>query len=287
MQTGTLYVVATPIGNLGDITYRARDVLSQVAYVAAEDTRHTRHLLSHLGLNPRLLAVHEHNEQSAAQRLIPLLQAGASVALVSDAGTPGVSDPGARVVAAVREAGFPVVTIPGPSALTAALSLSGFTHPHVLFYGFLPPKAKARESALEALRHAPYTLVFYEAPHRIRESLADLARVLGAERRIALCKELTKTFETVQVSSLEAAQAWLAEDAAREKGEFVLIVEGVPPTASPANPLESGTVLRTLLTELPLAQAAKLAAALTGESREALYQEGLALRKRGSSPGGE
>src|SRR5688572_16526952 len=210
---GTLYVVATPIGNLQDVTLRAIDVLKRVDAVAAEDTRVTAKLLGHYGVGTKkLIALHEHNETRAAPGIIAELERGRSVALTSDAGTPAFSDPGARLVALVRAAGFPVVPIPGPTAAAAALSASGFAGPQFLFYGFLPARAGERRQALEGLAATPYATVFYEAPHRIVEAVADLAAILGAARRVVIARELTKVFETVHVCDLGVAGSWLAED---------------------------------------------------------------------------
>ena len=274
----TLYVVATPIGNLKDVTLRALDVLRNVDAIAAEDTRVTTRLLSHYDITPRrMIALHEHNENRAAPQIISVLARGSSVALVSDAGTPAFSDPGARLVTAVREAGYPIVPIPGPNAAAAALSASGFTAPHFLFYGFLPAKAGERRKALEAIAHAPHTLVLYEAPHRVVETVADLTLVFGGARRIVLGRELTKIFETIHVCLLAEANEWLAEDANRTKGEFVLIVEGaqVDPDAALT---EATNTLGILLAELPVKQAAALAARLTGARKNELYALALKLK---------
>jgi 16S rRNA (cytidine1402-2'-O)-methyltransferase len=272
---GLLYVVATPIGNLGDITLRALDVLKQADLIAAEDTRQSGHLLKHFGIAAKLISVREHNEEAGALKIIEALRNGRRVALVTDAGTPAVSDPGARVVAAVRAAGFTVLPIPGASAVIAALSVSGITAPHFLFYGFLPAKGGERRSALEALKPLPYTLVFYEAPHRITETIADLCAVLGGARDIVFARELTKTFEQIQVCRLSEASAWLDADANRQRGEFVLIVSGASADA------ETGAgerVLKILLRELPASQAAKLAAQISGEKKNALYELALRLK---------
>ncbi len=264
-----LYVVATPIGNLGDITLRALDVLKRVNCVAAEDTRVTGHLLAALGISKPLLSVREHNEQQSAEKLIGRIAAGEAVAYVTDAGTPAISDPGALLVRAVREAGLPVVPVPGASAVVAALSVAGFAPGPWLFAGFLPPKAKARRDAIQALKHLSSVLVFYEAPHRVREMLADLAAVLGGERRMCVARELTKQFEETACMHLHETAAWLDASAYREKGEFVLVVEG----AAAAEPglADAEQVLRTLAEELPASQAAKIAAKLTGRKKAELY----------------
>lgn len=272
---GRLYVVATPIGNLGDMTLRAREVLARVDWIAAEDTRVTARLLAHLGVSKPMFSVREHNERAGAKRIVEALARGESVALVTDAGTPAVSDPGAHVVAAVRAAGFSVVPVPGPSALTAALSVSGFADPHFLFYGFLPAKSGERKAALATLRALPFPLVFYEAPHRIRDTLADLAAQLGAKRQVVIARELTKLFEEIHVCDLGEARAWIEADANRQRGEFVLVVAGAAPTGERE---EARRVLEILLGELPASQAARLASAITGERKNSLYPLALALK---------
>ena len=276
-ESAVLYVVATPLGNLGDLTARAAAVLRAVPWVAAEDTRHSAPLLRHLGSAARLLPAHEHNEEAAAQQVIGKLAAGESVALVSDAGTPAVSDPGARLVARVREAGYPIVPLPGPCAAVTALSASGIAAPHWLFQGFLPTKAKQREEALRELAALPVALVFYEAPHRILETVAALATTLGAARRIVIARELTKLFETIHACPLGEAKAWLEADGNRQRGEFVLIVEA--PAAAEGDSAEAERVLRLLLDDgLPVKQAAKLAHAITGAAKNDLYARALTLR---------
>ncbi|GAB1234553.1 16S rRNA (cytidine(1402)-2'-O)-methyltransferase [Ferrigenium sp. UT5] len=274
-----LYVVATPIGNLGDITLRALDVLGGVAFVAAEDTRNTRHLLQHHGIgDARLLALHQHNERAGAEKIIALLQQGQSVALVTDAGTPAVSDPGALLVGAVRAAGFRVIPIPGASAAIAALSVSGLAAPHFLFYGFLPNKSAARRSALQALDENPCTLVFYEAPHRILECVADLHAVFGDDREIVFARELTKLFEHIHTCKLGEAMDWLNSDPNNQRGEFVLLVAAAP-LRNEETAAEAERVLAALLRELPLKQAVGLAVQITGVSKNVLYQRALALKQ--------
>lgn len=270
-QPGTLYVVATPIGNLRDITLRALDVLKSVDLVAAEDTRVSRGLLAAYGIQARLVALHEHNERQVTHRLLAELRSGRSAALVSDAGTPAVSDPGAHLVRSLRDAGIPVVPVPGPSAVTTAFSAAGLAAPHWLFYGFLPAKAKARREALRDLKDAPWHLVFYEAPHRVAECVADMAAVLGAGRELTVARELTKRFEQVHTLPLGEAAAWLAADADRSRGEFVLIVSGAGQTPG-CEEGEARRILDALLEELPASQAARLAARLTGRSRGELYE---------------
>jgi 16S rRNA (cytidine1402-2'-O)-methyltransferase len=274
--TPALYVVATPLGNLDDITLRAIATLRAADVIACEDTRHTRRLLDHLGIQAQLLAVHEHNESAAAEKLIGLLGAGKHVALVSDAGTPGISDPGARAVAAVRAAGFPVVPLPGPSAAIAALSAAGLADARFLFAGFLPAKATARRAAIAKLAAVPAALVFYEAPHRIEETVADLAELLEPQRTLVVARELTKLFEQIAVMSLAEGSAWLAADDNRRRGEFALVVSGPPPRDG--LDAEVDRVLGALLAELPVKQAAKLAATITGAAKNDLYQRALELK---------
>ena len=266
----------TPIGNLGDMTQRAIDILRQVPWVAAEDTRHSAPLLKHFGCTARLLAVHEHNEEAAAQQVIARLADGDSVALVSDAGTPAVSDPGARLVARVRLAGYRVVPLPGACAAVTALSASGLADAHFLFYGFLPAKAAQRRDALRELAGLPYTLVFYEAPHRILETVEALAEVLGAERTLIVARELTKIFETIHSCPLAAAHDWLTADSNRQRGEFVLLVSAAPAAADDG---EGERVLKLLLAEgLPVKQAAKLAHDITGVAKNAMYELALKIK---------
>ena len=274
-----LYVVATPIGNLRDITLRALDVLAHCDVVAAEDTRNTAHLLTHHGIAARrLLALHQHNEREAAQKLISQLAQGLAVALVTDAGTPAVSDPGALVVQAVRAAGHRVVPVPGANAALAALSASGLAAAHFLFYGFLPSKPAARRSELQALAGFPYTLVFYEAPHRIVECIADLQTVLGPGRQIVFARELTKMFETIHACALGDAPEWLDADANNRRGEFVLLVSGAEPPKEGLDP-EAERILASLLQELPLKQAVQLAVKITGAGKNVLYQRALELKQ--------
>jgi 16S rRNA (cytidine1402-2'-O)-methyltransferase len=274
-----LYVVATPIGNLRDITLRALDVLAAADVVAAEDTRNTAHLLTHHGISAKkLIAVHQHNERGAADKVIALLQAGQSVAFASDAGTPAVSDPGALLVQAVRAAGLRVIPIPGASAAMAALSAAGLNDPHFLFYGFLPNKSAARRSALQSLASHPYTLVFYEAPHRIVECVADLCAVLGGARQVVLAREITKLFETIHACALSEAEAWLQSDSNQQRGEFVVLVSGAEP--QPGLSAETLSTLSTLLDELPLKQAVQLATKITGANRNELYQHALQVKSQ-------
>ncbi len=273
----TLYVVATPIGNLRDITLRALDVLAQADVVAAEDTRVTGILLAHHGIRTRLVSLNEHNERRRAGQVVEMLGAGKCVALVADAGTPGISDPGAALVRAVTDAGFDVVPVPGPSALAAAVSVSGIEAKHWLFCGFLPATAAARTAELKSLAAMPFALVFYEAPHRIEATLAALASVLGAEREVVIARELTKRFESIHRCRLVEARAWIEGDPNRARGEFVLIVDA-PVAAADDDAAAHDVVLALLLAELPLARAVKLAAALTRAPKNRLYERALALK---------
>jgi 16S rRNA (cytidine1402-2'-O)-methyltransferase len=269
-RPGTLYIVATPIGNLRDITLRALDILGSVDLVAAEDTRVTSGLLAAHGIQAKLYAYHEHNERTATPDLVAKLRAGTRIALVSDAGTPGISDPGARLVDAARQAGLPVVPLPGASAVATLMSVAGDIGDHWLFHGFLAHKAAARRREIEALRALPYPIVFYESPHRIVECIDDLLAVLGPERRLVLARELTKLFETVHACALGDAPAWLAEDPNRQRGEFVLLVSGATPDVDSAD-TQARALLAILLDELSPSQAARLAARITGQRKNALY----------------
>jgi 16S rRNA (cytidine1402-2'-O)-methyltransferase len=272
----TLYVLATPIGNVCDISLRALHVLSMVDAVACEDTRNTAHLLGRYGLSKTLLAAHEHNEREVAEKIVARLQAGERIALVSDAGTPAVSDPGARIVDAVLNAGLRALPLPGPSAAVTALSVSGLVNDQFQFIGFLPSKARQREIVLAGLAGASATLVLYEAPHRIVETVDALLQAFGPERRIVLARELTKLFESVHRCPLGEAPAWLAADLNRQKGEFVLLVEAAPVALDDS--AEGERVLQILLAELSIKQASALAAQITGQKKNALYERALALK---------
>ncbi|HZP94022.1 MAG TPA: 16S rRNA (cytidine(1402)-2'-O)-methyltransferase [Burkholderiales bacterium] len=273
-QGATLYVVATPIGNLRDVTLRALDVLKSVDAIAAEDTRIAGRLLAHYGISTRTFAIHEHNEREAAEKLLRMLAEGRCVALVTDAGTPGLSDPGALAVSRVRAAGFRVIPIPGPSALAAAISISGIAAGRFLFCGFLPAKSSERRSALEQLSHFAHPMVFFEAPHRIAETMTDMQRAFGDERGILIARELTKVFEEVQACTLGEAPAWLAAKPQRLKGEFVLLVHGCE-GKDVAHRQSEERVLRLLLAELPVKQAVRLATQITGGKRNLLYRRAL------------
>jgi len=275
-ESPALYVVPTPLGNLSDMTQRAIDVLRQVPWVAAEDTRHTAPLLKHYGSGARMLPAHEHNEEAAAQQVIGKLRDGESVALVSDAGTPAVSDPGARLVARVRASGFRIIPLPGACAAVTALSASGLTEPHFLFYGFLPARNKQREDELRTLAGLPYALVFYEAPHRILETVESLVEVLGPGRTLVLARELTKLFETIHSGPMGEALEWLRADSNRQRGEFVLLVSG---TVASGNDGEGERVLQLLLDDgLSVKQAARLAHAITGAPKNAMYELALSIK---------
>ena len=273
-----LYVVATPIGNLGDITLRALEVLKLADCVAAEDTRVSRQLLDHFGLRKEMVSVREHNERQAAEGIIERIMAGKAVAYVTDAGTPAVSDPGARLVAAANRAKVAVIPLPGPSAAMTALSACGQLFEHWLFYGFLPAKDEARNKALASLRALPYGLVFYESPHRIAATVADMTVVLGPNRTLTIARELSKRFEQVHTLLLGDAETWLAEDPNRQRGEFVLIVSGAQPEVA-QDESEHKRVLGLLLEELPVSRAASLAARLTGAKKNALYELALSMKQ--------
>jgi 16S rRNA (cytidine1402-2'-O)-methyltransferase len=271
-----LYVVATPIGNLGDVSRRALETLASVDWIAAEDTRVTRGLLAHFGISTRLAAVHEHNEAAAAERVVRAISGGRAVALVSDAGTPGVSDPGRVVVAKVREAGQRVIPIPGASALTTALSASGLDFDGVVFAGFLPAKGGERRARLAELAAGPWAIALFESPHRVVQTLTDLHAALG-DRDVVIARELTKRFESIARVPLAGARAWIEADPDRMRGEFVLMVEGRAVESHAA--LDPTSVLEALLAELPVKQAVSLAVAITGARRNALYAMALAMRK--------
>lgn len=278
-------MVATPIGNLRDISLRALDILRDVDLIACEDTRVSAKLLQHYGIQKELLSLYTHNESRRTQQLLGMLQAGKRIALISDAGTPTISDPGAAFVNAVRENGFPIVAVPGPNAAVAALSVSGFDAAHFLFYGFLPHKKAERRAALADLAALPYALIFYEAPHRIEASLADMLEAFGAIRRVAIARELTKMFETHARLTLAEAAAWLDEDDNHSRGEFVLIVE---PARAVNQDTEDGSaaqrLLAILLAELPLKQAVGLAQRISGLKRNMLYDAALKIAAGSDAP---
>ena len=277
---GTLYVVATPLGNLRDVTLRALDILGSVDMIAAEDTRVTGVLLRNYGIAARPLSLHEHNETSRAAQLVGLLQAGRSVALVSDAGTPAVSDPGARLVRAVRDAGHPVVPIPGANAAIAAVSAAGLAAERFIYLGFLPPASKARRELLAAVARLPAALVIYEAPHRVRDTVVHLNEVLEGQRTLVVAREITKKFESIARMTLAEAPAWFAADPNHERGEFVLLVDASPVISATVHEsgIDTRRLLAALVAELPPARVARVAAAVTGLPREVLYAQALAMK---------
>lgn len=284
LPASTLWVVATPIGNLGDLSPRAAAVLRGVDLVAAEDTRHTGKLLAHLGVRKELLSLHTFNEASQVAPLLARVAAGARIALVSDAGTPLISDPGFPLVRAAQDVGIPVVPVPGPSAVVTALSVAGLPCDRFAFEGFLPARQTARRERLEALAAEPRTLVFYEAPHRIEDCLADLCEVMGPAREAALARELTKRFEQIHRAPLGELLEWLRADEHRRRGEFVVMLRGAEGGAPASGSLDPDRVLSALLDELPVKQAVRLAARLTGANRNDLYKRALELQSPRDEP---
>ena len=279
-RTGTLYVVATPIGNLDDISARALKVLADVALIAAEDTRHSIRLMQHFGISTPLAACHEHNERSEGGRFLEKLLAGDDVALVSDAGTPLISDPGYHLVRQVRAAGIAVVPVPGACALIAGLSAAGLPSDRFIFEGFLPAKAVGRRARLEQVKEEPRTLIFYEAPHRILECLEDMQAIFGDDRPAVLAREISKTFETIQSLPLGALRAFVAADSNQQRGECVVLIGGwTAPEDGEQVSGEAQRVLGLLLAEMPLKRAAALAAEITGVRKNVLYQFALELQK--------
>lgn len=276
-QPGVLYVVATPIGNLEDMSPRARQVLAEVALIAAEDTRHSGQLLAHFGIHTPMISLHDHNEAERVPQLIDKLQQGQSLALISDAGTPLISDPGFELVRAAQAAGLRVSPVPGPCALVAALSAGGLPTDRFVFEGFLPAKAAARRQRLTELAYERRTLVLYESVHRLEESLQDMQTTFGAERRAVLARELTKLHESLRVGTLAELCEWARQDPAAGKGEAVLLLAGAETVPSPAAQIEPEVLLKILLEELPLKQAAALAARITGAGRNELYKRALEI----------
>ena len=277
IEKSVLYVVATPIGNLKDVTYRAVEVLSQVDHIAAEDTRHSARLLKHYQIHTPCFALHEHNERQIAHSIIEKIQQGESWALISDAGTPVISDPGYFLIKEARDQGVKVVPIPGPNAAITALSASGMPSDRFVFEGFLPAKTVARQNHLRDLVAESRTLVFYESPHRLLASLQDMIDVLGGERQAVFARELTKTYETIRQGSLERIQQWIMSDSQQLKGEMVFIVAGAA-TSQMAGRDQADLVLGVLLEELPVSQAAQLASKITGVKKNELYQKALAMK---------
>lgn len=278
MSDAMLYVVATPIGNLADITHRAIDVLQSVDVIAAEDTRHSGRLMAHFSIKTPMISVHDHNERQRVATIVNKLSAGESVALISDAGTPLISDPGFILVRAVREAGFKVVPIPGCSAVVTALSAAGMASNNFIFEGFLPAKRVGRKQKLQALSADERTVIFYESTHRIIASLQDMLDVFGPERHVVIARELTKTFETIHGDYLPELITWMQEDHNQQKGEFVVLVAGAEPVIEEDISPETLRILDLLVAQLPVKQACALAAQITGEKKNALYQQAL-LRK--------
>lgn len=275
--TGILYIVATPIGNLQDITQRALETFAQVDLIAAEDTRHSGLLLSHYGIKKPFFALHDHNEQEKAHILVEKLKQGSNIALISDAGTPLISDPGFHLVRQCREAGIRVVPLPGACAAITALCASGIASDRFCFEGFLPAKSKARKDKLENIAEEDRTLIFYESTHRILDTLEDMQSVLGEERYMVLAREMTKTWETITGNTIKNLREWLLEDSNRTKGEMVLIVEGKPKSDNndEISP-QAVKALELIAEELPLKKAAAIVAELYGYKKNALYQFGLA-----------
>lgn len=281
---GALYIVATPIGNLGDMSARAIEVLRGVAVIAAEDTRHSAVLLRHFGIATPCLAFHEHNERQQAEKLIERLRRGDAVALISDAGTPLLSDPGYHLVRAAHAAGIRVIPLPGASAALTALSASGLPTDRFVFEGFLPAKSAARRERLLMLQTEGRTLLFFEAPHRLAASLGEMTEILGGAREAVLARELTKIYETIRKDTLEGLWRWVQDDPQQQKGECVLVVQGAEPAADhDANAGDAQRLLGILLEELPLKQAVALAAKITGERRNQLYQWAVDMKKVASS----
>ena len=278
LAKSALYVVATPIGNLRDISLRALDVLATVDIVAAEHIQTSRHLLAAHSINTKVIALHQHNEVAVAEEIVTLLASEKSIALVTDAGTPCISDPGAILVDHVRAQGYQVIPIPGANAAVCALSVAGITNSHFMFYGFLPNKTVGRKRELTALKAQTCTLVFYEAPHRIIDCVVDMVEVFGEKRQLVIARELTKLFETFHRCELGDALTWLQDDSNQQKGEFVLMLSGAEAANKQAISDDVLHTLNTLLEELPLKQAVKLAVEITGENKNKLYKQALELK---------
>ncbi len=277
-RNAVLYIVATPIGNLADISQRAISTLKTVNVIAAEDTRHTGLLLKHLNIKNKLLSLHEHNERSQSSIIISRLEQGESVALVSDAGTPLISDPGFFLVREARQAGFKVVPIPGACAMITALSVSGIATDRFIFEGFLPHKQGARQKQLRAIANEPRTLVFYESTHRIIDCLKDMKNILGDELPVTIARELTKTFETVHSDTLKNTLNWMQDDVQQKKGEFVVILSGNQNPSS-TSAVEVDRMVDILMKQLPMAQATATAAEISGQRKKELYQRALVRKK--------
>ena len=280
MTTATLYIVATPIGNLDDISQRALNILREVDLIAAEDTRHSQLLLNRYGIKKTMYAYHQHNERQQAEQLLHKLESGQKIALISDAGTPLISDPGFFLVKLVSEAGIKVVPIPGPSAVLTALCASGLPCDRFYFAGFLPAKAAAREKQLATLQTMTCTLIFYAAPHRIIAVLSSMMTIFGEQRPAVVARELTQKFETFYYGTLESIKQQLEQQAEQQKGEFVILLQGAEPLENQANDVQLEHTLKTLLAELPLKQAVKLAANLTGLSKNKVYKTALIIKNK-------
>ena len=280
-ENGVLYIVATPIGNLGDMTQRALEILQSVDLIAAEDTRNSQKLLNHFGIKAPMMALHEHNEREQTDEIITKLRSGMSIALISDAGTPLISDPGYQLVSRIHAEEMKVVPIPGPSALIAALSVAGLPTDHFCFQGFLPAKTGAREKVLEDLKQEQRTLVFYEAPHRLIDTLTSMRNILGDQRRICLVREITKMYETVKLDSAVALLDWVITKPEQQKGESVLVVEGAT-TEKKSDKVEIDVdrLLGQLLGKMSLKDAAHIAANITGLKKNALYERALEIQQQ-------
>ena len=277
-STGQLYIVATPIGNLQDMSPRAITVLKQVDKIAAEDTRHSGHLLKQLDINTHCIALHEHNERQLSEKIVQQIKAGSNIALISDAGTPLVSDPGYFLVKLAHEEKIPVTPIPGPSALIAALSAAGVATDRFCFEGFVPSKGGPRKSFYSQRQKEPRTMVFYETPHRIVQSLKDLCEQLGEDRTVVLARELTKTFETIRNDNAKSLLDWVMEDSNQQRGEIVLVVQGYRAPEGEHLSEETEHTLRVLLEELSLKQAVKLTVDITGEKKKKIYNAALEIK---------
>ncbi len=272
-----LYIVATPIGNLNDITLRAVEIFKKVDFIAAEDTRHSQKLMNHLGVNTRLLALHEHNEREKSQALINKVKEGLNIALVSDAGTPLISDPGYFLVKLAREQGVRVVPIPGVSAVVTALSVSGLPSDRFVFEGFLPAKSGAKQKRLEFFQFETRTVIFYESPHRVLDTIKTMKDVFGGERQLVMARELTKTFETIKGGALDSLCEWVEGDPNQQRGEFVLLLEGVDDLPD-VSTVDQDKMLGLLLVELPIKKASKIVSEITGANKKELYQRALELQ---------
>lgn len=277
-KPGSLYVVATPIGNLADISRRAGEILAQVDMIAAEDTRHSMRLLAHLGISRPLLSLHEHNEATQSQVIVDKISQGEDVALISDAGTPLISDPGFKLVDLAHRAGLKVVPVPGASAVMAALSASGIATNRYRFIGFLPSRASQRRQVLKELLHDASTLVFFESPHRIGQSLADFCAVFGAGRRACFCRELTKQFETIVRGTLDELNHFVNADDNQRRGEIVVVVAGNDKDDQPFDGMDYRVLMQAMLETMPLKQAASVLAKASGRPRREFYQLGLELK---------